>query len=201
MIVNPANRQAINKPDVILGPILPAHQVRDKRVRRVDLSHSVLDFNKFKSLNLKKQKAVILRADGVKFEAIAVELGVHIRTVMRWLGPDGTLMPAYRGYVEDLTRQREADSVEFQAKVVKDAQKAWLRLTELALGSTIDGQPIDVPASVSLSALDSILDRAGMGRQSKIDSKSEVKTINQEDVEKKLAKAAELVKGLRVVSP
>lgn len=140
---------------------------------------------KCRKLSEEKQRAVRLRAEGTKQEAIACELNLGIQTIREWTSvPGGTLLEEiaeFKSYIADL---QSKDVENIQAIIARDAVKAWERLREVAM---VDG----ISKHITLAAVDSMLDRAGIARVTKTEGKHSI-NVTDEDRRKRFEEIKDL---------
>lgn len=141
---------------------------------------------KFSQLSEIKQKAVRLKAEGVTLDAISAEIRRPKPTIEDWVLPHGSCaeeVEEYRGFLAE----RQIEAVEDLQKVCQaDAKAAWERLKAIAMS-----EDSNMPKHVSLAAVDSMLDRAGVARVSKTEGKVGL-TVTDEDRAKRFREIAEL---------
>ena len=143
----------------------------------------------YSKLSSKKQRAVALRLEGVKFEAISSELGLSMMTMARWFGPNGVLLPEYNEYKSFLSDERLKGALSIEEKILKDSEAAWERLKRIGLDES-------TPKNVAIQALDSMLDRAGLARLNKSESSNvtELRGLTKEDRQEMFAEVLKMVK-------
>ena len=133
---------------------------------------------KYSKLSENKRNVIRLRAEGEKLEVIAIETGVPVDTVTKWVCRDGgSLADELQEYKSHLVKKQEKSLEEFQSEIKKDAKKLWDRLILIATS-----EDVNMLDSVKLNALDSALDRLGLARLSKTEGKTIVSVTDADRV-------------------
>src|SRR3990167_1520381 len=142
---------------------------------------------RLRQLSEVKQKAVRMRAEGTTMEAISSSIDTPYPTVRSWFsGPDASLTEELDEYKAHLADKQIAAAEDLQKVCAADAMAAWARLKSIAMSDDAS-----MPAHVSLAAVDSMLDRAGIARVSKTEGKHSI-AMTDDDRRKRFADLAEL---------
>lgn len=142
----------------------------------------------FEDLSAQHRQAIEMAVQGCSFDEIASACGITSRNVANWVGAGGVFYHFVRQRKQEVAQEAQARTTSFAEKMALDGQKAWEELVTLATSQ-------EVPFNVKISALDSILDRAGPARNSKTESKTELKTVTKADRESHLAQVLQFIEG------
>lgn len=134
-----------------------------------------MNLKHFSQLDEKKQRAIVLKSQGIKQEAIAEEIGVTDVTLWRWFGQDGSLLKEYHEYTAWQAQAKQKNELSLQEKLATYAEECLEHLMALAINKT--GK---VKQTVQQAALDSILDRSGVVRGSKSENYTEFRDLEKE---------------------
>ena len=127
-----------------------------------------------------------MRAEGTTMDAIAATIETPSPTVRDWFCGPALLSEHLDEYKAHLADKQIAAAEDLQKVCVADAMAAWQRLKSIAMSDDAS-----MPAHVSLAAVDSMLDRAGVARVSKTEGKHSV-AVTDEDRRKRFADLADL---------